>query len=348
MITAPSTNSKFTVTFQGDAGSGGHWNAYTASRSMLRIHREDQQTMSVVEITYSPLPNKTLYYYTDPKGDLEIPLQDFVRLNEAGGSLALAIYMKELNGTLVDNLLPTLDIFNGISYYDLWAPRGKDENFGVTSLLQYVVMPPNVIINPEGTNDQGVIVESNYHTVAATATWAYLDSGVSTAITPSGTRSNQIVVPKAADTLRLTNSGDTKEWKLIKPGLCADYVVCRWTSQTGAVRQHYFPIVSYINGVDEAVSLVSAGNGYKVSKDWYKGCRCRLTGLTAYGFWYYMDIARASDLHAIILKTYSIFSTEIASAETAAYCEASNLETPQGNGFYNFEFTLKLRHYDSI
>ena len=304
--------------------------------------------MSLVEITYSPLPNKTLYYYTDPGGDLEIPLQDFVRLNEAGGLLALAIYMKELNGPSVANLLPDLDIFNGISYNDLFAPRGKDENFGVTSLLQYVVMPPNVIINPEGTNDQGVIVESNYHTVAATATWAYLDSGVSTSITPTGTRSNQIVVPKAADTLRLTNSGDTKEWKLIKPGLCADYVVCRWTSQTGAVRQHYFPIVSYINGVDEAVSLVSAGNGYKVSKDWYKGCRCRLTGLTAYGFWYYMDIARASDLHAIILKTYSIFSTEIASAETAAYCEASNLETPQGNGFYNFEFTLKLRHYDSI
>lgn len=315
---------------------------------MLRIHREDQQILSVVEIVYSPLPNKTLYYYTDPNGDLEIPLQDFIRLNEAGGALGLAIRMQELDGTSVDNLLPDLDIFKGISYNDLWSPRGKDGIFGAASLLSYVVMPPNVIINPEGTNDQGVIVESNYHTVATTATWASIASGVSTSITPGGDRSNQIVVPKTADTLRLTNSGDTKEWKLEKPGLCADYVVCRWTSQTGAVRQHYFPIVSYINGVDEAVSLVSAGNGYKVSKDWYKGCRCRLTGLTAYGYWYYMDMLRASDLHAIIQPTYSIFSTEIASAETAAYCEASNMETPQGNGFYNFEFTLKLRHYDSI
>ena len=113
------------------------------------------------------------------------------------------------------------------------------------------------------------------------------------------------------------------------------------------MRQHYFPVVSYINGVDEAVSLVSAGNGYKVRKDWRKGCRCRITGLTAYGFWYYMDILRASDLHAVILQTFSMFSTEIASDETAAYCEATEMEVPQGNGFYNFEFNLKLRHYDT-
>ena len=129
--------------------------------------------------------------------------------------------------------------------------------------------------------------------------------------------------------------------------MCSDVVLCRWTSQTGAARQHYFPIVADIYNVDKAVSLVTEGDGYIVNKDWSKGVRCRLTGLTAYGYWYYMDMLRASDLHAIIQPTYSIFSTEIASEQTAAYAEGS-METPQGPGFFAFEFTLKLRHYGQV
>ena len=348
MISAQSSASNFTITFQGDNGTGGHWLGYTSSRSMLRLHREDQQKLSLYTIEVSPEPNTTEYYYSDPNGDLEIPLRDFIHLNEGAGYISVSVFLSELDGTSVDSWQnKVIDILPGISYYDLWAPRGKDNLFGVTSLLQNVIMPPNILINPDGVRGEGIIVESNYHTIAATAVWASVVSGVSTTITPTGTRSNQIEVPKTADTLRLSYSGNTRDWKLERPEQCADFVVCRWTSQTGAVRQHYFPVVSYINGVDEAVSIVSAGNGYDVRKDWRKGARCRLTGLTAYGFWYYMDILRASDLHAIILKTYSMFSTEIASAETAAYCEATEMEVPQGNGFYNFEFTLKLRHYDA-
>ena len=138
-----------------------------------------------------------------------------------------------------------------------------------------------------------------------------------------------------------------KEWRVERPEQCADVVLCRWTSQTGAARQHYFPIVADIYSVDKAVSLVTEGDGYLVNKDWSKGVRCRLTGLTAYGYWYYMDMLRASDLHAIIQPTYSIFSTEIASEQTAAYAEGS-METPQGPGFFAFEFTLKLRHYGQV
>lgn len=346
MISAPSSSSKFTATFQGDAGSGGHWNGYTIGNSMLRIKREVSPQLCIVRIDYAPLPGETIYYYTDTNGVLELPLRDFIARNAAGGQLALAIYMTELDGTPVDNLLPTIDILPGISYFDLWSPKGKDGIFGATSLLQRVILPPNILINPT-TYGEGIQVESNFHTVDLTAVWAQITAGVSSTITPSGARSNCIKVGATADTLRCTKTGAVREWKLEKPEQCADYVVCRWTSQTGCVRQHYFPIVSYINGSDEQVSVVSAGNGYDVRKGWFKAARCRITGLTAYGYWYYMDIMRASDLHAIILPTYSIFETEISSAETAAYCDANDMEMPQGNGFYSFEFTLKLRHYDT-
>ena len=347
MISAPSTNSKFTITFQGDSGSGGHWNGYMASRSMLRLHREDIQQLSFYDIIVSPDPGTTVRYYSDPNGDLEIPLRNLIHLNKSYGFIDLSVYLYETDGTLVDNWEnKVVDTFEGISYFDLWSPRDKDGVFSVTTLLQNVIMPPNVIINPSGVYGHGIIVESNFKTIDSTGVWASVASGVPTTITPSGARYNQLVVPNTADTLRLTKGTDVKEWKLDKPEQCAEFVVCRWTSQTGAVRQHYFPIASYINKVDKSVSLVSPGNGFKVRKEWSKGCRCRITGLTDYGFWYYMDILRASDLHAIILKTGSLFSTEIASEETAAYCESTEMEMPQGNNFYNFEFTLKLRHYD--
>jgi len=343
MITAASTNSKFSITFQGDNGTGGHWLGYTASRSMLRIKREDVQQVSKVEFAYG---YKTVTYYTDPDGVLEISMRNEINARVADGFVDVVIRMFELDNTSVDNFAPTIDILPGISYLDLYAPKGKDGIFGVTSLLRNVVMPPNVIVSPY-TNGKGVIVESNYHSIATAATWSYEAGGATTAITPSGARSNQIVVPATADALKLNYNGNVKKWNMERPEQCADVVLCRWTSQTGAVRQHYFPIVSDIYNVDKAVSLVTEGDGYLVNKDWSKGVRCRLMGLTAYGYWYYMDMLRASDLHAIIQPTYSIFSTEIASEQTAAYAEGS-METPQGTGFFNFEFTLKLRHYGQV
>ena len=262
MITAARTNSKFSITFQGDHGTGGHWLGYTASRSMLRIKREDVQQVSKVEFAYG---YKTITYYTDPAGVLEISMRNEINAREAYGFVDFIIYMYELDNTTVDSYAPTIDILPGISYFDLYAPKGKDGIFGVTSLLRNVVMPPNVIVSPY-TNGQGVIVESNYHSIATTATWSYEAGGATTAITPSGTRSNQIVVPYTADALKLNYNGNVKEWSVERPEQCADVVLCRWTSQTGAVRQHYFPIVADIYSVDKAVSLVTEGDGYLVNK----------------------------------------------------------------------------------
>jgi hypothetical protein len=61
-----------------------------------------------------------------------------------------------------------------------------------------------------------------------------------------------------------------------------------------------------------------------------------------------MDMLHATDLHAVVKPSGVLWETEISSKETAAYCEPNDGETPQGVGFYNFEFTLKLRHYDTV
>lgn len=347
MITYTSTNNKFTATLQGDpvAGFMRVANVYAASRTMLRIKREDTQQVSVVNMYYSGVWGTELpvNYYTDPDGVLEIPLRNIINAHPT--EVLAAITMLETDGTTVDALTVTLDVLQGLSYYDINAPRSKDADQFLAAFGS-VVMPPNVIINPDllsGLTAPGIIVESNL-----AYDWVQYASGVGTAVTPSGQRSNQLVVAAGADTLTVTHDGKTKSYKLDKTDYCADLVCIRWTSQTGATRQHFFPIVAFIKGSDKQVSLLTSGDGYKVDKNTFEGVRCRLTGLTAYGYWYYMDLLQASDVHAIVKQTFSLWSTEIASEQTAAFVEANEMETPQGNGFFNFEFTLKLRHYGQV
>ena len=345
MISKPSNNSKFTATFQGEAGAGGNWNGYTLSRSMLRIKREDVQQLSLVQIDYSPSPTASIVYYTDPQGVLELPLRDFIVSHQP--QLVISITMTETNGTSVDTLDVKIDILEGMSYYSVFAPRNKDAERFFAAYGHNVVMPPNVIINPTNSYGIGIKVESNLHAIDANVVWSQIASGIASTITPTGSRTNRLDVGDTADTLKADNTTNAKEWQLMKPDYCTNLVVCRWTSRTGCVRQHWFPIAAFINGADQIVSVVEAGNGYDVRKDTYDAVRCRLTGLTAYGYWYYMDILRANDLHAVIMPTIANFETEISSMETAAFCDVNEMETPQGNSFYNFEFVLKLRHYDT-
>lgn len=358
MFSFPSTNSKFTVTIQGDYdGVNNVGLLYSRSRSMMRLHREDAQKLTIFSVKIYATPNTWTLYYSDPQGTLEIPLKNHVAENMAAGTLSLTVHMYEVNDivNVVDSAGGTFNLFNGISYNDATAPRKKDTELWNAAYGHDVILPPNIILNPTtaaGLTGKGVIVESNFGTWGASKllnlSWAQYVSGVGTAITPTGARDNQLEVGPTADTLKVTDGVDAKEWRLDKADYCTNLVCIRWTSLTGAVRQHYFPIVSFINGVSEAVSLISAGNGYDVTKNAFKGVRCRLTGLTPYSVCYYSDLIQAIDAHAVVYPTYSTWATEIASMETAAFVDANSVETPEGNGFYNFEFTLKLRHYDTV
>jgi hypothetical protein len=243
-----------------------------------------------------------------------------------------------------------------VSYNDIMAPKNKDIAGVFQSLSQTVIVPPNVILNPAtfgGVSAPGIIVESNLDMGGNLGqNFGYRVGGTDYGIVPSGTRANQLNVPAAADTLFLTdgNVGGSKlkHWKLDKVDACTDIVCVRWTSLTGAIRQHCFPIVARTTGADKSVSLLTTGDGYDVDKNTFNGLVCRLSGLTAYGYWYYADLLRASDVHAVVQPTYSIWETEISNPQTAAHVEPLTTETPQGVGFFTFEFTLKMRHYDTF
>lgn len=357
MVILNSDNSKFTVDIQGDAvGGGTDAVLYGLSRSMIRVTRQDSQTMSLVHIKDASV-GFDCTYYTDPEGVLEVPLKNVVNLAIRGGnySLQLRITMYNIDGTSVDKLWPNIDVVPGISYYDLNAPRNKDCEQLFSAYSNRFVMPPNVIFNPvqlSGLTAPGVELESNFSDAPGTVTWEQCVGGVYSVFGPAGLRSNRLMLYNTATSLRVTqvNGGVTnvKEWKLEKADYCSDIACIQWTSMTGCRRVHYFPIVSHIRGEDKEMAIVSAGDGYDVRKNANFGVRCRLSGLTAYSFWYYLDLMQASDVHAIIMQTTGNFGGEMASKQTAAYVTDGPTETPTGNGFYNFDFTLKLRHYDTV
>lgn len=355
MITYLSDAHKFKVSLQGDkdVSPGTNLYLYGRSRTVLKIERQDQQILTVFSIRCQASPGTWVSYYSDPQGVLEIPLRNFVNLNMSAGSLYLSVNMYEVgSSTLVDySSYVHLHVLPGISYYDITPP-----NYDVMQNLQKAyVLPPNVMLCPKMLNGwayDGITVESNFGqwggSIAMGLTWEQIVGGVSATITPAGTRSNQLDLAAGSDTLRVTDGVDDWDWQMAEVDGCQAVVCCRWTSLTGAVRQHVFPVVAYANGTDKAVSMVSAGDGYDVRKNATKAIRCRLTGLTPYGLWYYSDIIQANDLHTVFQVTQAGFSEDIASTETAAYVEANEVEAADGNSFVNFEFTIKLRHYDTV
>ena len=364
MITIQSLNGYFSVTFQADYVDPSTLAMYTLSKSSIRVKREASPQLSIVKVHITPDPplgaTTITTYYTDPDGVLELDLHNVINSIYKSGvdNLVVSVYMYEMDGTTsVDSsVFSDIDILQGVSYNDIMAPKNKDIAGVFQSLSQTVIVPPNIMLNPAtlgGVSAPGIIVESNLDMGGNLGqNWGYRVGGTDYGIVPSGTRSNQLNVPAAADTLFLTdgNVGGSKlkHWKLEKVDACTDVVCVRWTSLTGATRQHYFPIVARTTGADKSVSLLTTGDGYDVDKNTFNGLVCRLSGLTAYGYWYYADLLRASDVHAVVQPTYSIWETEISNPQTAAYVEPLTAETPQGVGFFTFEFTLKMRHYDTF
>lgn len=363
MKTISSTNNLFSITIQGDYKALTDAYVYGLSRTMLRIKRTSPAMSTAYVMLDDGIVTDTKTYYTDPDGAVEIPLRNYVNASMERGASYFLLYvsMADLDGTDVDGAVTQyLYTLPGVSYYDRLAPARTP---WAVSEPGMEVLPPTVmcICNglAVGLSDYpfaGIMAESNAHEYQHNATWKWIVSGTPTAITSNfGKRNNRVTVNKRAEFLSFESDEFSYKWKLenLSPFNCVAAVCLRWTSLTGATRQHWFPVVGYINDTDKALSILSAGDGYRVRKNPVEGLKCRLTGLTAYDVWYYQDMMQASDVHAVSVtrwdeNNWPPFNTVIGSTLTAATVEGGMPTTPDGNGFYSFEFTIKMKHYDAI
>lgn len=357
MIQFNSIHDNFKAIFQADSAGNNDIDMYARSKSMLTVERLDQQIMTMFGIYYGTHEGNTptVWYYSDPKGRLQLPLRNGVNYLLSHTVCQITVLMREVGSdTTDDRLNVNVTPLHGISYNDMNAPRSKDAPQLYWEHEHYVILPPNIIINPlrfSGVAGSGVIVESNYANIDLDSNWHTLMNGAQTIAAIGGERNAEITVIAAADTLRLTAGKDgeqVKEWKMERADDCTNLVCVQWTSQTGALRRHYFPVVGFIKGSDKQVSLLSDGDGYLVDKNSYNGVRCRLDGLTQYGYWYYMDLLQALDVHAVMQISFVSLVDQLASEQSAAFVENAEAETPQGNGFHSFEFTLRLQHHGTL
>ena len=325
-----------------------HGNVYAASKTMLRLERQDTQAMTAYAVRVTPNGSGYVTYYSDPDGVLEIPLKNLVAANVAGGTMTLDVTMYDFGDydTPVDTSSNDFAVFEGIDEREANIPV---KEFDIAWASVPVVMPPNVILNPvmlRGSSAPGIIVESGIQNTGIGYVWSEYVSGVASTITPTGGRGNELTIRNTSDILELENGPKKKTWQLDKADSCTDILCVRWRSLTGATRQHCFPVVAYNIGTDKSVSLVSPGDGYEVLKNSFNGVTCRLDGLTAYGYWYYADLLRASDVRASLAPATLPW---VPTAQDAAFVEAQEAKvTPYGVGFFSFEFTVKLKHYDTF
>lgn len=350
MHTYTSTNSLFTVETQIDyITTGGSTVEYGyLGGNTVAIVQSTVAASTVFTFRYGNV--KVIEYISDPSGRLVVSLKKWFQIIGAGNYGTITI-SAEINGT-TDSLIIIPNVKKGISYYDILAPRQKQMDSFTLGLSQHSVVPPNVMLNSELIDS--IIAESSLQSNGIqsppTGTWQGFQPGYSpVTLTPGGDRANEVVISSKYTRLTYTESGligrtPVRIWTIDFADGCADLIVLQWTSQTGAKRRHMFPFFSLSGNVDEAASLLSLGDGFKVAKNVSNGFIVRLTGLTPYSWWYYADMAMASDLHAVPVEDGI---TYIDSEQTAAYCTDTQMVMPAGNRFVTFEATIKYRHYDT-
>lgn len=339
MITINSSNLTFAVQLDGDQIHGGvEILQYLKSRCTMRFF---PNSMTFQKVAVTMIGTDTggtlhtqgpLYYYTDTKGDVAIPLRYMLLWFKKQGVQAVNFevdsFADVLDTHVADIATAVLGIVDGISYNAVGAPKGKDVE-DATAQRPDVIMPPNVIINPSWS--YGSKIEGNYTLIDPTANWSY---------NPTNLLHSEINVKGTTRTLTLSVGGNViKTYTLADAPTCADLLMVQWTSLTGAVRIHYFPIVSFIRGNGDKIEVESLGDGYEVQKANYTAVRCRITGLTRWGYYYYMDLLQASEPLACVIANGIVKDMQ------PVFIDGESAETPEGTGFFNFEFVANLKQY---
>ena len=80
MIQYNSVHDNFKATFQADSAGSNTIDMYARSKSMITVERLDQQIMTMFGIYYGTHEGntQTVWYYSDPQGKLQLPLQNGV------------------------------------------------------------------------------------------------------------------------------------------------------------------------------------------------------------------------------------------------------------------------------
>lgn len=338
MFTATSRDNKFTAFVQGDyvSNTPGDYRCrmYDRSKSVIDI-RSSEAGVCLYRVTSNV--TSTIEYLSDTNGNLTVSMSKWLAAAGTASGMTVIIHKLNADGTSSDYLQLFIFVLEGISYVDAMIPAAKEMDGINDGYSRTLIAPPNKMYT---TAVAAVVVETNY-----SGTWTEFGTFGSDVVTPGGSRSNMLELTEGVRLLEYVDTfGNKKSYRFDTFGLCEDVAIIRWKSMTGAWRQHAFPVVSTTKAVDEAVSMVTDGDGYKVKKSVSNAFGIRIEGLTPYGYWYYADLLQSDDVHAVIQPTTDI-DDELASEISRAFVEGSSMTAQPSVGFVTFSATIKFKHY---
>lgn len=348
MITQQSPNSIFSATYQGKNINNAYYIYADSAGYMFLRHVGMKPVIYTIVGFGAAVSIERTQYQSDFDGSLMLSMRKWMDTVGAGKYLRLNVSVPSASDPSESETLQLfLNVLPGIDYADSVRPSEqglKNWELGYT----VSVLPPNVMYSCPLRNGINLQMESShaaYDEENEGGNWSQLIGDSETGLSVSGLRNNQVTFSGGADRLVFAGSAI---WILSKLQKCVDMAILQWTSQTGAVRRHLFPVRRHSAVVNGEIRLINLSDGITVLKNFDSGFTIFADGLTSYGWWYYADMLRASDLHAI----YGVDAIEAGDALealqlplTAAYCEESGYSVPQGVGVFNFSATIRYRSY---
>lgn len=339
-ITTPS----YVATIYGVYNVGGTYTYYR--REACRLVIEPTTTVTMITMFGAQ-------YYT-VANVMDVLISDYLRYNgdttlavSFGGSTYTICAIKVVEGISPNNVVMPFPDFAVVQYpytlEPLYANGDQLGNDGVGFVIRgnnrplyndLQVVPPSVIYMSDRYNAD---VLCEVRGVAETYVWDA--DGAPVSVT-----GNSLRVADGISVLTGAYGTIDYHWNIERLKACADACVLRWESLTGITKQAIWRVKKHTYNTDNALSYMTAGNGYDVRKGLIESLTAYIEGLSRYDYAYYADIVTSPKVSCIFSNEDGSISSDMQGVEVTL----KKITIPDNNSgqLYTIEVELNYRHYD--
>ena len=197
-----------------------------------------------------------------------------------------------------------------------------------------LVSPPQMVL----TNTIASYIEVLYSGAPFAAFTGYDAAGVASSLTIS---QNSLLVPAGIVRIKAVCPPlrIVQEIPFIPQNDCADYVVMRWQSRFGNIKQAVWERGAVTESTTDALNIANINTPYDVRKGLQNAMRIVLRDLSAYDYWYYADIITSSDVQLYVNRTWVRVEVVTKDAQIPVSSDGEHKE---------LEVELNYAQYDTI
>ena len=306
-----------------------------------------------VNETYDLVINGTFIasYLTDKKGELKIELNYAIRDINDYSTFSLDLVGKETR------FMITLQIKPGVAKNNLMFPVPKEylQVYGQTVVGMFghetrsTIFPPNVMYKlPPAMSIRDVcpiIFESTYDNF-----YSVVGGNLYVLQHPTG-YPNSFLVDSYSDSVMMTDINKKDYYIHLKEiDMCDEFVIVRWISRFGQLRQHIFKVKTITDSIDSSLELIEFANATHKEKNTSNNITIQIEGLTRYSLWYYQDLLTSKEIHATKIIPDSFYNPQdeietLKFDHTLVDVSDSDVQLNPGTQFYDLEMNLIFKQF---